>query len=173
MKYYKLLLCLFSVFSMTVAGPQKGNPADVAGVEIVEPGIYQRKIVKSPQDESTVAGKVDVVKKGQVITITDSIPAEIGVSFGFKYIIKTADKRDTKYPVKYRVIYPSAMTNPETGKTESEWEFSTFSSANKEVYTGFGFSEDYELLKGTWIFEIISGDFVAKQVFHVFGEKQE
>jgi hypothetical protein len=138
----------------------------------VEPGIYQQKVVKSAEDASTAAGKVNVVKKGQVITVTDSIPAEIGVSFGFKYIIKAADKRETKYPVKYRVVYPVAMTNPQTGKTESEWEFSTFSSANKEVYTGFGFSENYELLKGDWVFEVISGNYVAKQIFHVFGGKQ-
>lgn len=162
-----------AIVSVAFAGPRKGNPADVTAVEIVEPGIYQRKLVKSPEDESTVAGKVDVVKKGQVITVTDSIPAEIGVSFGFKYIIKSDDKRETKYPVKYRVVYPSAMTNPQTGKSESEWEFSTFSSANKEVYTGFGFSEDYELIQGDWVFEVISGKQVAKQVFHIVNSKQE
>ena len=172
MKQITILFCLIATVSMTFAGPRKGNPADVSSVEIMEPGIYQRKLVKSPEDKSTVAGKVDVVKKGQVITVTDSIPAEIGLSFGFKYIIKSDDKRETKYPVKYRVVYPSAMTNPETDKSESEWEFSTFSSANKEVYTGFGFSENYELIQGDWVFEVISGNHMAKQVFHVYDKNE-
>jgi len=39
--------------------------------------------------------------------------------------------------------------------------------------TGFGFSEKYELLEGDWIFEIISGNHVAKQVFHIIKRNQE
>ncbi|MBD3393641.1 MAG: DUF3859 domain-containing protein [Chitinivibrionales bacterium] len=161
------LLCVAVAVTAGISAPPPGRMKDVTGVRVVDYGIYEKRVIKTPEAPSTVAGEVKVVKKEGLVKQTDTIPLEVGQTFGLRYEIVAETKRKRLYPVTYHVIYPSEMTNPETGRSEKEWTFKTRSIGNSPRYTGFGFDNEWELLEGDWIFEISVGKHKVKQVFHL------
>ena len=163
-----ILLALFQIVCFSNLFAAKiGKLVDVEAVKITEYGIYKSKLIKTPKDTNTVAGKVNVVKKGSVLKVTDTIPLELGLSFGVKYLIETNNDKTRKYPITYKVTYPREMVNPQSGKKEKQWIFRTYSTGNKPVYSGFNFSEDYEMLEGKWTFEFIVGKKSVIQEFYM------
>lgn len=65
--------------------------------------------------------------------------------------------------------YPSpGLRNPATGKTNIRGEYSEQKKLGTETLQGYGFEEDWELVPGTWTFEIWQdGRKLAEQSFTV------
>jgi hypothetical protein len=130
----------------------------VDGVTISNPGIYSLSIMKDIPDPNTAEGVRHTVGDISLVSTTTTIPARIGVHFGF-YFTVTGAPSGTSVPIRYINRFPSAgLANPATGESTHQEEYTQDQSIGGSTYKGWSFDHDYELVPGTWTFEIWYGD---------------
>ena len=86
-----------------------------------------------------------------------SVTAEKGSLFGFTFVYK--GRMPKKYT--FKIIHPEFPTV--TGKEKNEFELDLLCQYNKEDNLIWQFSEDHEMVPGTWIFQITDNDEVIYQ----------
>jgi len=141
----------------------------VQRVEIRDVGIYKAKVTGSDSAPGTAAGIYNTITNEELQERTTTIPAKLGIRFGFHYsIIGTPNntpitlKMVTRYP-------PPGLHNPATGNTLLRGEYSrTKKLGTADNYRDYGFDDEWELVPGTWTFEIWQDDRkLAEQSFTV------
>lgn len=130
----------------------------------------KEEIIQSPE---TPSGITRVPAGAPIfISVTNRIPAKIGVRFGFVYEIANVAAPDGAVEITKIAKHP-AITKPD-GTTSKGFTFveKQFVTGGKVVgWTGYGFDHDYELATGDWEFEMqFGGQTVCKQKFTVFKE---
>ncbi|MCK4395468.1 DUF3859 domain-containing protein [candidate division WOR-3 bacterium] len=97
-------------------------------------------------------GKEEYTSLG-FISYTDSIDIAIGTLFGFRYELIDSTK-EGEYT--FNVIHPEFKTGPEKGQTELKINKSCLSRKFDDII--WEFSEEYELVPGTWTIQLLNGD---------------
>jgi hypothetical protein len=95
------------------------------------------------------------LRPGQIkfIERTDKIQGRQGVKFGIEYFIKgtTEEKEDAVFSC--LITHPS-MTDPKTTKQLTRIEERKVNYTNEDNFDYFVFENEWEIVKGQWIFEI-------------------
>jgi hypothetical protein len=130
------------------------RPAKVERVEVVDYGIYLANKIPSAIDGFTH----HTVNDAQLIASTDTIPAQLGIKFGFRYSI-TGTPEDGVVTVKQVVIYPpTGVVSPKGGLLHAS-SFSTRNQIGDPVLgAGYEINEPWELVPGVWTIQIWVGD---------------
>ncbi|MDD5674281.1 MAG: DUF3859 domain-containing protein [Chitinivibrionales bacterium] len=157
---------IFCLYLINNAATATGDIKDITDIKIVDYGITKSTGLESQKYDKAVAGKVFAVKKDSIVSQTDTIPLKIGVEFGLRYELISKNKTALKYPITCEVIYPRNMTNPQNGRSERAWSFKTFDSGNVPCFSGFEFSDNFELLEGKWMFKVTVGDKSIQKTFY-------
>jgi len=144
------------------------NGVRVDGATVSNPGIYSLSVMTDIPDPNTAAGIRHTVGDLTLVTRTTTIPARIGVHFGFYFTVNGASEGGN-VQVRYVNRFPGpGLTNPGTGETTHEEEYSQDVAIGGSNYKGWSFDHDYELVPGRWTFEIWYGDRkIAEQSFDV------
>ena len=154
---------------LAVAAPAAAQRAEVRGFAVVETGIYTRQIISSERDSSGVARSV--ISSPQLVAGTTRIPAKLGVSFGYRFMV-TGVPTDAKVTVRKEVRYPSPGARPPGSASPLALSsVSTEVPLNRVRFTGYTLAEPWELVPGKWVISVWFGDRkLGEQHFQVVSE---
>ncbi len=137
-------------------------------VEIVETGIFSAEKAATERAPGTAAGTRHILAGTALVKSTTRIEAKVGVHFGMQF--RLIGKPD-KAPVRLTSIthYPApGLKNPGTGALLRRGENSLAATISTINYRGYVFEHEWELVPGTWIFELWDGKrLLTKQAFEV------
>jgi Domain of unknown function (DUF3859) len=133
--------------------------ATVTGAKMLWYGIYQAGSSAVIEDKTTATGTRTIAAGITPPQInSDRIPAALNTRFGFGYAL-TGSPGDAIAGITYvRVFPPAGIVNPKTGErhTSSRTE-STFRIDRTDLFIGYLFTDNIELVPGVWLFQVWSG----------------
>lgn len=158
-----LLSFLFLAVLSGAAGAQT-----IERVEIVDFGMYDIGQKMKPTGAfDTAAGVVNGVSHIKLADATTTVPARLGVHFGFRYKIIGSAKGTAKLKI-VTLIPDPGIRNPNTGRTTVRNEYVEARPFGSTQYAGYSFDNPWEIVLGTWTKEIWDGDRkLASQNFNV------
>jgi hypothetical protein len=135
----------------------------IQSIEITEYGIYTTETATSAAAPGTASGKLDQVTNIKLLQSTASVPAHVGIEFGFRYKINgqpaAAPPPKTGVNLKYVTHIPKpGMRNPETGNVTLTNIFYQEHKVGEELYRLYRLVEPWEIVPGIWTLEIWDGD---------------
>jgi Domain of unknown function (DUF3859) len=154
----------------------------IQSIEITEYGVYTTETATSAAAPGTASGKLDQVTNIKLLQSTTSVPAHVGIEFGFRYKINgqpaaapPPQARDTilgmqltppavppprtGVNLKYVTHIPKpGMRNPETGNVTLTNIFYQEHKVGEELYRLYRLVEPWEIVPGIWTLEIWDGD---------------
>ncbi|MEE9256792.1 MAG: DUF3859 domain-containing protein [bacterium] len=162
----RLAAIIFGLF-MAVIWAQIARSAEVSGIDIIEVGIFKVEVVETESLPGTVAGRINIVKTESLIKQTNWIPAERGISFGFRYAL-TGSQIGVKVTVTMITKTPGLKAPGKRGVTfEGRRVLSRV--IGREYYWGYSFEEDWEMVPGAWAFQIFYKDKMLSEItFNVY-----
>jgi hypothetical protein len=161
-------LSIVAVLALATTVNACGQAPKVNGIEIVETGIYRVEIAKTTQAPGTATGVQDELTNVKLVSNTTTVPALIGTKFGIRYrVVGSPDRASVKLTVIVR--FPGeGVRNPKTGERKAQDVTSWTRNIGVVTYSGYSFDESWELLPGTWMFEVLhEGRKLAEQSFTV------
>ena len=156
------LLALASVIDAHAQAPM------VDRIEIVERGIYGAEVTKVEQAPGTAMGTQNTVANLKLISSTSTVSAQIGTRFGLRYrIVGSPNQAKVKLTIITR--FPGkGLRNPKTGEQNSRDVALWDRNIGSVSYNGYRLDQDWELVPGTWTFEVwYEGRKLAEQSFTV------
>lgn len=136
-------------------------------IEIAEFGIYHSKTTKVIAAPGTATGTKEQVSDIKLVEQTTTVPARLGVEFGFRYKIIGHIGSKVKLKMVWLIPQPG-IRNPKTGNTivrdESDWD----RTIGSKYFQSYSFDNPWEIVTGTWTLEIWdSNRKLASQSFNV------
>ncbi len=151
----RILLLFLLPFLATTAFAEE---AKVDSVEIVAKGIYEVQTGAVTKDPKAPTGEIKAPDTVKNVEATSTIPARIGVEFGFEYRIVGAPD-GAEVSLHFVNTYPApGLADPGSAKPILSDKFERTKKIGEVNYLGYGFENDWELVPGTWTMEIWSGD---------------
>ncbi len=184
---FLITLSFLCKLSLVYSAEQIDTDAVVTGIEILDYGIYEGDRLGSVSAEATSLGNTKVYnsKTIKIVEKTARIPAEIGKRFGMRYILRgTPPSAKIEHTIK--VITPGLTKTPEpepeiyirpgirrpprnAPKTVTAEQWQAHAQLGELSYNGFEFEHDWEVVPGTWTFQILYKDkILAEQSFDVY-----
>ena len=155
-----LMLCL--------ANLSQATDLRVRAAEIVGYGIFDTSSTTSGRGFTASSIAEDHVKGVRFIEYTTDIPAKLGVNFGIQYVINSRP-RGKPIRVTSVVKFPEAGLQRPRGRLYKESRDTHEVIIGRKALHGYGFDEEWELVPGTWIFELWYRDArLIKKTFNVY-----
>ena len=167
-------LKLFLAILLFALGTLFSNGTEVEG-RILNYGIFQKdmpsRITKTPE---TTSGVTKVASGQQeIISITNRVPAKIGVCFGMTYELSNLTATNGTLIDVVKIVTHPPITKPD-GTVVRGFTFvekAIVENGRATNWTGYGFDHEYELAPGLWQFEMkYDGKTMVKQDFTVYKE---
>jgi len=152
-----------ALFALLAAGPALAQ-AQVRDVKIVSFGIYTADVQSSTRDSQGVRQNVSTNFRLAVTTTT--VPMQLGVRFGFEYIV-AGPSRGAAVTLKKVTIYPAAgLKSPAMPQPIHQNESTASAKVDVKSYTGYRLDDAWELVPGDWLIQLWDGNRkVAEQKF--------
>lgn len=141
----------------------------VRAAEISGYGIFDASstVAKSRSFTATSMAKDDV-RGVRFLKYTTDIPAELGVNFGFQYVINSSP-RGKPIQVTSVLKFPEAGLRHPGGRLYLESRDTHPVIIGRKALHGYGFDEEWEMVPGTWIFELWYRNVrLIKKTFNVY-----
>jgi hypothetical protein len=165
---------MLTKFSIILAGAMAtafvalppANAQSVKGVEITEYGLYTVDETKGQRDANGVLHSSSTNVRHAATTTT--VPAQIGVHFGFRYHI-SGQPAGEQIVLKKVVIYPEGgIKSPKSPSPLLKNEYELTRKIGETAYTDYAFDDPWELVPGTWTMQLWDGDRkLAEKIFVV------
>jgi hypothetical protein len=142
--------------------------ATIERIDIVDTGIYAIETGAATADESTPTGEITAVTTARNIDATDTVAAAPGLEFGFRYIL-VGEPHGDDATLDMVVTYPQVgLKDPDAAERLFESRYTQTKTVGDTWYMGYGFENDWEMVPGTWVFQIwFEGHKLAEQRFTV------
>lgn len=168
----RALLLALSVLVLAIPAAAQKPPAPREDaplqVQILEAGLFRVSRVEEAQPSP--GGVRHYTVKEDLAQATTTIAARLGVHFGVRFRV-TGRHAGATVPVTARLVYPPpGLRAPGSAEPErfSDVEMMLRVGDPTPIYRGFGFDDEWEILRGTWRFEFRVGEEVlATQEFRV------
>jgi len=161
-KRFIAFVFLFFLSTISQATDLVVRAADVVGY-----GIFETSSITRGENFTSSSIAKDNVKGVRFVEYTNNIPAHIGLNFGFQYVINSQ-------PQGKKILVTSVIKFPEAGLQRPKGRLYKESRDTHEVTIGhkslhgYGFDEDWEMVPGTWVFELWYKDArLIKKTFNV------
>lgn len=163
MRYALALLLL--AFPVTHASAQMLH---VDRVEVVEYGLYTADVDSAVLAPGTPAGARTEVSDVKHAATTRTVPAQLGVRFGFRFILVGSPSGVT-VPLHMVTIFPKPGLSAHRGvRPQSRSEYDKPITIGARSYRDYGFDQRWEIVPGVWTFQIwYQGRRLAEQKFTV------
>jgi len=140
---------------------------EVWGVDVVQYGTYAAKVQEVEETEKSPGGKRRVVMVPEFHEETFRIPAILGTRFGFRYIINGVPN-GAEIPIVIRKTYPG-LKDPRYDKPIFNHAYTQIHRIGEPNGTGYGFDHPWELVCGTWTFQLLyEGKILGEVSFEVY-----
>jgi Domain of unknown function (DUF3859) len=140
--------------------------AQMRTVEITAYGIYTAHTQSSKRDRQGI--KQNISTGFQRAATTTTIPAQLGVRFGFEYKVVGAPAGEIVSLKKVTIVPPAGLRSPVVAQPVKRQEDMVTSKIGDPSYTGYRFDDPWELVPGPWRIELWDGDRkLAEQTFTV------
>ena len=140
--------------------------------QLTQAGIYEAASVKKVKAPVTDTGYTSNATGLKLIKSTDNIPAKLGLTFGFEYVLIGLEP-NKPFSLK-RIISHPKITKPD-GSVSEGYEMMITKQADafgtlKDIQ-GYIFNEPYEVQPGEWKFTLMYQDQkLIEKTFHVVKE---
>jgi hypothetical protein len=163
-----LRLLPFSLLLFVLTAACAAQAQSIDRIELVEWGIFQHERTGETTSPRTATGTTNLVRNVRLQQTTTTIPALVGMKFGFRFRVVGAP-RGAGVRLKCVTRFPSqGLTNPAKSKTFSSSEFYSDAVVGEVTYRGYGFDHDWEVETGPWTLEIWhDGRKLAEKTFMV------
>jgi hypothetical protein len=160
------LLFLFG-YGCGVAPPPE---AENITANILDYGIYNEKVLETMKDKSVPGGERARVSYS-LVKETDKIPANLGISFGFRYNLYGAHGKG-KLKLKRLYFFPEqGLIDTAKRKTYYKAQLDNELTVRENMEIGYRFEHPWELVPGKWSFQIwYEGNKLAEKTFTVYRE---
>jgi hypothetical protein len=148
---------------LVAAAPAAAQSHTTPGpVKMVDYGIYTLSVDRRVPAPDDISKERNVVSNIRLKNPGYEIDAQLAKSFGYRFRI--TDPALVGKTLTLRTRFPP-MTNPETKETATVQDrpFSVSSTA-EEVYDGYRFDYDWEMVEGTWTFQVLDGDRLLAEI---------
>ena len=137
-------------------------------IDVSDCGIYTAKVVGSVEAPNTALGTSQILNNISLAETTRTIPAQIGVHFGFQYTLVGAPN-GAVVALHMVTIFPSpGLLNPAKQIPKMKDEYDHTVAIGKNNFHDYSFDNNWELVPGTWTFQIwYQGRKLAEQSFNV------
>lgn len=125
----------------------------VRAAEIVGFGIFDASTTVARHGYTASTMAKDDVRGIRFLEYTTDIPAELGVNFGFQYVINSSP-RGKPIRVTSVIKFPEGGVKRPGGRLYTESRDTHDVIIGKKALHGYGFDEEWEMVPGTWIFEL-------------------
>ncbi|HYC63256.1 MAG TPA: DUF3859 domain-containing protein [Reyranellaceae bacterium] len=122
----------------------------VRGVDIVEQGIYTADIDRTVRGTDGLFR--NVLSNICHVVDTDTIPARLGLHFGFRYRLNGTEGQTID--VRKITVFPRAMMPPGAVRPIAQTEHVFRRAIGSVSFTGYAFDEPPELVPGIWQFQM-------------------
>jgi hypothetical protein len=137
-------------------------------IDVLEYGIYTlntETTLSAPNTASGIRGTANNILHTQT---TQTIPAQLGVRFGFLYKV-VGVPTGMVVPLHLVTIFPfPGLLNQATQHYKSQEEFDENKAIGVNSFRGYGFDNNWEAVPGVWTFQIwYRGRMLAEQKFTI------
>lgn len=161
------MIALVWAVASFASGSLNAQTVEVWGVEVVRYGTYAAEVRHVEETEKTPGGKRRVVTAPTFHEETFRIPAVLGTRFGFRYIINGIPD-GAEIPIVIRKTYPG-LKDPRYDKRIINHEYTRIHRIGEPNGTGYGFDHPWELVCGTWTFQLLyEGDILGEVSFEIY-----
>jgi hypothetical protein len=138
-------------------------------VDITEYGLYTASAKGRPvAAPGTATGTVTPLSNMRHTVTTRTVPAQLGVRFGFGYTV-VGEHLGTQVSIHSVTIFPSpGLSDPSSSqrKTHSEYDWAT--TIGEESFRIYTFDSDWEVVPGVWTLQLwYQGRMLAEQKFTI------
>lgn len=123
-------------------------------IDIVDYGIYT--VDRESQGRNTEGIGLSTVTNVRHAVSTTTIPAQIGVTFGFRYKVFGPDTGETVELRKVTKFPPGGLRTPK-GEVLHETERTLRNKIGETRFTSYALVDNFELVPGQWSIEIWQG----------------
>lgn len=158
----------FSGAMLCLANLVQATDLQVSAAEIVGYGIFDTSSTASGRGFTSSSIAQDNVKGVRFIEYTTDIPAELGLNFGIQYVINSSPRGDL-IKVTSVIKFPQGGLQRPRGRLYAESRDTHEVAIGRKTLHGYGFDEEWEMVPGTWIFELWYRDArLIKKTFNVY-----
>ena len=151
-----------------VGGASAQGAGKVDRIEIVEVGIYRAETASIELAPGTASRQHNKLSETRLLTPTTRVEAKIGVHFGMRYRVVGSPSLASVKLVSVTHYPAPGLKNPKAAGIQTRGEHPLFATISQLNYRGYMFENDWELVAGTWTFELWDGDRkLASQAFDV------
>jgi len=171
MKPKKYLLSSLTLFTL-ICLPVICSAVQIISSQITQAGIYEAESVEKVEAADTTTGYTTNASGLKLVKSTDRIPAKLGISFGFEYVLIGLEPNKS-FRLKKIISHPK-ITKPD-GTVSEGYEMMLTKTADafgtmKDI-SGYIFNNEYEIQPGEWKFTLMLGDEkLVEKAFIVFKE---
>ncbi|MBC2714742.1 MAG: DUF3859 domain-containing protein [Desulfobacteraceae bacterium] len=127
--------------------------------QITQAGIYEAESIEKVKAPETTTGYTTNATGLKLVKTTDTIPAKLGLSFGFEYVLIGLEP-NKNFRLKKIISHPK-ITKPD-GSVSEGYEMMITKKADafgtiKDI-SGYIFNNDYEIQPGEWKFTLMYED---------------
>jgi hypothetical protein len=147
-----------SIFALAFLMPivSSAKAQQVTSIDIVEYGLYTADRVKAQRAASGVLQAT--IGNIRHAATTTTVPAQIGVRFGFRYRVNGLPAGQ-KVQLRKVTVYPAGGARPPNSTQPLQKnETALAPTIGETTYTGYTFDEAWERLPGTWTIQLWYGD---------------
>jgi len=134
----------------------EANPGRVERIDVMDPGIYtSSRVTRTTND----AGQTIItLSDPQFIAATSTIPAQLGIKFGFRYSV-VGQPENATVTVKQITIYPPAgVVSPQSGLLHQSSVLRKVPVGGRPLGAGYDITESWELVPGLWTVQLWVGE---------------
>ena len=159
---------LVAVMALATPLLAHAQTSQVDHVDIVDKGVYVVTTGDQTPNASTPTGSIAAVTVAKNVQDTTTIHGQLGSEFGLRYVVVGAPA-GADVPLDIVITYPMpGLADPSAAKPILESRFTRVKKIGETDYLGYGFENDWEIVPGTWTFEIwFGGRKLASQAFTV------
>jgi len=162
----KAVLSLLTLSMLMLPAESPGGSIDQ--ILIIEKGVYRAKTIKK-EYTSRGTGAINTVHDAKLIRSATTVPGQIGVRFGFRFVALGKVGRSAELKVVIR-FPPGGLREPRSGAILFETEYPISIPIGSTVHQEYHFENDWEIVPGVWRFELWSAQRkLAEQRFCVVG----
>ena len=133
------------------------SSSNVQRVEIVEAGIYRAETSGTEQAPGTATRQRNILSETRLLVPTTQVEAKLGVHFGMRYRVVGTPNLATVKLVSVTQYPVPGLRNPKNDKPQTRGEHSLLATIGQINYRGYVFEHDWEMIAGTWTFELWDG----------------
>lgn len=172
-KLISFFILFFSISFCSCSSVYLNKNIQIDQIEIIDYGIYKTQ----PSDEVLktdfpVGGVFKPAYEKEFVKKTDQIPAILGLSFGYRFIVKGNPQGQTAI-LKFVILHPE-MVNPNNGEPFKKHIYnyeSTIGQTNSFSRHSFKFDEEWELVPGKWVLKLYyKNKLLAEKSFTIYKE---